>query len=197
MQHPEVAAYLKPMEKPVIVEFRTEAVKMEHASQQQGRPIYEDREFVTILIPGMRGTSANEPVNDEHKHRWPREYAAFLAGKEAPLDGTPLSEWPHSAMTKSRVQELAFFNIRTVEHLGDLDDAALQRLGMGAFELRETARKFLDVAKNGTAPLERMVMRALKAEQEVVRLTEELRDANAEAARLRAQLEKGPTNAGA
>lgn len=188
--HPAVAEYLRPMEKPVIVEFRTEAVKMEHASQKAGRPIYEDREFVTILIPGMRGTSANELVNEEHKQRWPREYAAFRAGKEAPVDGTPLSEWPHSTMTKSRVQELAYFNVRTVEHLAVLDDAALQRLGMGAFELRETARKFLDAAKHGTGPLEQLVQRALLAEREVVRLTDALTEANADNARLRALLKE-------
>ena len=169
---------------------------MEHASKQAGRPLFEDREFVTILIPGMRGTSANEPVNDEHKQRWPREYAAFLAGKEAPLDGTPLSEWAHSTMTKSRVQELAYFNIRTVEHMAAVGDGALQNLGMGAFELRATARAFLDAAKNGTGPLERLVTRAMTAERENVRLTEELRTANAEVVRLSAEL-KGKANVGA
>ena len=196
MVHPAVEEYLKPMEKPVIVEFMTKAVKLEFRSKQEGRPVYEDQEFVTILIPGTRGTSAHEPVNDEHRARWPKEYAAFKEGKELPLEGTPLANWPNSSMTRSRVEELAFFNVRTVEQLAAVDDAAVQRLGMGAWEMRENARKFLDVAKNGTAPLERLVATNATLTSENVRLTRELTEANAEIRALQARLNERSTDAG-
>lgn len=189
-----VADYLKPDQKPVIPHFVTEAVKMEHASTQAGRPIFEDREFVKIIIPGIRGQTAFEPVNEEHKVRWPREYKAFKAGKELPLEGTPLSEWPSSHITKSRIEELAYFNVRTVEHLAALDDAKVMNLGMGARELRGAAQKFLEVARTGTGPLERLLERAIKAEAEVERLTAALTSANAEIHVLKA---KEPANASA
>ena len=32
---------------------------------------------------------AVEPVSEEHKERWPREYAAFKLGMELPSTGTP------------------------------------------------------------------------------------------------------------
>src|SRR5262252_50414 len=91
--------------KPAIPRFHTEAVKMEFASAQAGRPIYEEREFVDIVIPGDRRSSIHEPVNEEHRARWPREYEAFKAGREAPLEGTPLSAWPSARMTRARVEE--------------------------------------------------------------------------------------------
>lgn len=143
--------------KPVIPRFRTEAVHQPFKSTQEGRAIFEDREFVDILIPGDRRTVVSEPVNDEHKTRWPKEYEAFRAGKELPLSGTPLANWPNSQMTRSRVEELAYHNIRTVEHLAAVNDINLQNLGMGAREMRAAAQKFLDVAAHGTGPLEKLV----------------------------------------
>lgn len=191
-----VADYLKSEAKPVFVEFVVEAVKLEHASTQAGRPIFEDREFVNIMVVGARGATAHEPVNAEHKARWPREYAAFKAGIELPPEGTPLGEWADSQVTKSRVQELAFFNIRTVENLAAVTDGNLPNLGMGAHALRERARTYLEIAEKGTGPIERLVTAKLWAEGEVFRLTGELREANAEILRLRAQL-KGTDHAGA
>ena len=165
---------------PAIPQFFTEAVKLEWKSRQEGRPIFEDREFVRIIIPGDRRSMAVEPVGEEHKARWPREYEAFRAGREAPLEGTPLSEWPVSMMSPARVQELAWFNLRTVEQLAAVNDAQLQTLGMGARELRERARTWLEVAAKGAGPIERLISRNEELTRETVRLARELKAANAE-----------------
>ena len=133
-----------------IPEFFTEAVKLEFKSQQEGRPIYEEREFVRILMPGDRLSAPVEPVNDDHKARWPKEYAAFKAGIEAPIEGIPLKQWPQ--VNTSRVKELAHFNIHTVEQMASVSDAHIQNLGMGARELRERAKLFLEVAAKGDRP---------------------------------------------
>ena len=66
---------------PAVPVFFTEAVRMDFKSKQAGRDIFEDREFVRILIPGDRRSAPVEPVGDEHKKRWPREYEAFKAGR--------------------------------------------------------------------------------------------------------------------
>jgi hypothetical protein len=166
---------------PAIPQFFTEPVKMEFKSQQAGRPIFEEREFVRIIIPGDRRSMAVEPVNDEHRARWPKDYEAFTAGRAAPLEGTPLKEWPVSAMTASKAEELAFFNIKTVEQLAALNDGQLQNLGMGARELRERSRLWLSVAKSGAAPLERLQAENERLARENERLTRELTEANARA----------------
>jgi hypothetical protein len=165
--------------------FFTEAVKMEFKSKQEGRPIFEEQERVRIVVPGNRGSVVVEPVNDEHKKRWPEQYGAFKAGREQPLEGTPLREWPHSCMTVAKAEELAYFHIRTVEQLAAITDDKLNNLGMGARELRQTARTFLEAAKNGIAPLERILARLEKAEGDVERLTRDLTSANAEIATLK------------
>jgi hypothetical protein len=171
---------------PAIPEFFTDAVHLAFQSQQAGRPLYEDREFVRILIPGDRRSIVVEPVNAEHKARWPRHYEAFKAGREAPLEGTPLSEWPCSLMTPARVKELAFFNIRSIEALAEVSDAALQNLGMGARELRERARTWLEIARKGSAPIERLIARVEELERETERLSRDLLQANAELAAAKA-----------
>lgn len=166
---------------PAIPQFFVEPVKMEFKSKQEGRPIFEEREFVRIIIPGDRRSMAVEPVNDEHKARWSKEYAAFKEGREAPLEGTPLKEWPVSSMTAGKAEELAFFHIKTVEQLAAVNDAQLQSLGMGARELRERAKLWLSVAKNGAAPIERLQSENERLSAENVRLTRELTEANARA----------------
>ena len=170
---------------PAIPQFFTEAVKLEWKSRQEGRPIFEDREFVRIIIPGDRRSMAVEAVNEGHQQRWPREYDAFRAGREAPLEGTPLSEWPVSLMSPARVQELAYFNLRTVEQLAAVNDAQLQGLGMGARELRERAKTWLEVAAKGAAPIERLVSRNEELTREIERLTRELTQANGELSALK------------
>ncbi|HLI66318.1 MAG TPA: hypothetical protein VKU90_08120 [Caulobacteraceae bacterium] len=179
---------------PAIPRFKTEAVHLPFRSKEAGRPIYEDREFVEILIPGDRRSMPVEPVNDEHKARWPKEYEAFRAGQEAPLEGTPLADWPNSRLTRARAEELAYFNIRTVEHLAAVNDAQLANLGMGARELRQAARTFLDVARTGAGPLERLVAENLTLKDETERLGRDLAQANA---RLAALTTKETADAGA
>lgn len=148
-------------------QFFTEPVKLEFQSAQEGRPIYEEREFVRIMIPGDRLSSPVERVSDEHKTRWPAEYKAFKDGLETPVEGVPLREWPQ--VNHSRVKELAHFNIHTVEQLAGVSDAHLNNLGMGARELRERAKLFLEVAAKGTGPLDRLMRRNEDLEAEGVR----------------------------
>ncbi len=173
---------------PAIPQFFTEAVKLEFKSKQEGRPIFEEQEFVRIIIPGDRRAMAVEPVNDEHKARWPREYEAYRAGREAPVEGTPLSEWPSNQMNTARVQELAYFNIKTVEQLAAVNDAQLQNLGMGAREMRDRAKKFLEVATTGTGPIEKMMAKIEDLTRENERLARELTEANARAAALEQEI---------
>lgn len=173
---------------PAVPVFFTEAVKMEFKSKQAGRPIFEDREMVRIIIPGDRRSMVVEIVNDDHRQRWPKEYEAFKAGQEAPLEGTALADWPQ--LSRARVEELAYFHIRTVEQLAAVTDNHLQNLGMGARDERERARVFLDVAKNGTAALSKLVTRMEAAEAKAGALETALSEANARLAALESRKEK-------
>lgn len=129
--------------------FYSKPVKNNFRSETEGRPVFEDKEFVEILVPGDRKTVVDTLVKEEHKRRWPREYAAFKAGQEVPVEGTPLEEWPQ--ISRSQVEELKFAHIRTVEQLASLPDDALNRsVSMGGFALREKAQRHLEALKGSS-----------------------------------------------
>lgn len=133
------------------VEFYIEAVKQEFKSQEAGRPIFADTEFVRIHIPGDKNYSVEREASAADKERFALEYARFKNGikEEEQAVGTPLKHWP--AMTRSMAKEFASFNVHTVEQLAIMSDTAKQAFGMGALEWSRKAQAFLDVAGNSAA----------------------------------------------
>lgn len=114
------------------------------ASENQGRPIFREEERVEIIMPGNPHTRPVARVSNEHRERWPKEYEAFKAGMEMSPEGTPLEEWP--ILKRSQVMELKALGFKTVEHVSNMDDLAIQRIGMGGRRLKELAEGFLDDA---------------------------------------------------
>ena len=141
------------------------------ASEQQGRPIFRDEERVEIIMPGNAQTRFVARVNREHTERWPKEYEAFRAGIEVSPEGTPLEEWP--ILKRSQVLELKALGFKTVEHVRDMSDHAIQRVGMGGRALKDRALIFLDDAERIAA---------------TTRLSAENERKDAEIAALRAQV---------
>ena len=127
--------------------FSLRPVENKAESNKHGRPIFHDVEWVKIYIPGDKTTVVSKKVTDEHRERWPEQYSAFKRGREQPIVGTPLEQWPQ--MTRSKVAEFKALAIHTVESLAGLDDAAVNRLGMGTRDLRERARAYLQAAQAG------------------------------------------------
>jgi hypothetical protein len=126
--------------------------KNEAKTLEAGRPIYEDREYVRIAVAGDKDNIIERPARVNDKLRFPRQYEAFKRGEGEVLIGTPLTTWP--AMSRSQVEELAFFGVRTVEQLAEMADAQIQKF-MGGRQLRDRARAFIATAK-GEAPLLQM-----------------------------------------
>lgn len=158
----------------VIPRFHMEAIKNNVQSEAQGRPIFHNMEMIEIIIPGNRESIVNRFVRQEDRERWPAIYAAFKAGQEAPLDGTPIKEW--AAIDRAQAEELAYFNVRTVEALAELSDAAMMKVSpMGGHALREKAKAWLEQAK-GNAPLMEMQARAERAEADKAALERQLAD---------------------
>lgn len=153
--------------------FYTEAVQNNFRSQQEGRPIFDEKEFVEILVPGDRKTAWVGQVTDEHRRRWPQLYQAWKAGQEAPEEGYALEQW--AGINKAQVEELRFAKVRTVEQLASLPDDALNRcVPMGGWQLREKAQRFLKQME-GSAQTE-----ALAAENASLRETMDLMKAQHE-----------------
>jgi len=137
----------------VFAEFYMHPVEDKKASAAEGRPIYTDKEYVRIMVPGDKTTMVQRPVRLGHfpkndNNRFASQYNAFKQGDGQNLTGTPLNEWP--MISRSQVRELEHFNCRTVEQLAEMPDTAVQNF-TGVSNLRNLARRYLEQAKEGSA----------------------------------------------
>lgn len=101
-------------------------------------------------------------------------YQAFQEGREAPLEGTDLRNWP--LISPAQLKNCQSLRLRTVEQLAQLESSAIQRLGMGAQTLVLRAQEFLRTAQTGGKDAAETV--ALK--EEISRLEAELAHAREE-----------------
>lgn len=156
--------------------FYVDAVENTSKTQQEGRPIFEDKEFVEILIAGDSKTKVVKRVTDEIRNRWPGEYEAFKKGQEGPVEGTPLDQWP--LMTPARIHEMKALNIFTVEALAELSDANLEKLGMGGRDLQKQAKAYLRAATK-TAEATRLAKELAQRDDEIEMLKGQLAELSA------------------
>jgi hypothetical protein len=147
------------MDEGLLVKFFLKPKQDKAASAEAGRPIFKEVEYIDIKIPGSR-EGVCRPARQRDIQRFPRHYQAFktrVEGEEDVIEGTLLAEWPLA--TRAMVEELAFFNVRTVEQLVSMSDAkAGQFMGMNG--LKAKAQQWLAAAKEQKAATD------LKAELE-------------------------------
>lgn len=127
----------------IIPQFYMKAVRNEFLTEVEGREIWEDKEYVEMIVPGDKNAIVHERVKQAHKDRWPNQYRAFVESRESPSEGTPLEEW--AAVSASQVMELKSCHVRTVEALAGLSDTQLAKtVPMGGHALREKAQRFIE-----------------------------------------------------
>lgn len=118
-------------------------------SAAEGRPIYDEIVYVTIMVPGERDV-VHRPAWEKDYGRFPMQYQAFLNKKDQDASsGTPLKSvtWLSAAQQK----ELEFFNCYTLEQLANLADSSASKF-MGIQALKTRAKDFIAAAKEA-APL--------------------------------------------
>jgi hypothetical protein len=117
-------------------------------SLAEGRPIYYDREYIEIVVPGDKDTTVNRPIRPGDAQRFPRQYTSFKAGEVDAQVGTPLSAWP--MITRAQVEEMKYFKIYTVEQLAGLSDNLAQKF-MGINRLKQKAKDYIEASKGSAA----------------------------------------------
>jgi hypothetical protein len=167
----------------VRVRFYVDAIPDKAASAAEGRPVYRDVEFVEKQVVGDKTSTIQRPSTKQDQIAHPREYALFRQGDTEQLTGTPLREWP--VASKSQVEELAFFKVRTVEQLASISDGNLMQIGP-IRALRDRAKDWLETAK-GHAPT--VALRAELDEKE-----KRIKGLESELAEVKALLMKQPKN---
>jgi len=132
----------------LIPRFYVKPVRNNYRSEAEGREVFEDKEYVEIIVPGDKHSVVDVKVTDEHRDRWGRQYDAFKKSMEAPEEGTPIEEW--APIGASQALELKSVHVRTVEHLAGLSDSQLAKcVPMGGYQLREKAQAWLKQAEDG------------------------------------------------
>lgn len=92
----------------------------ETKSLEAGHPVYDDREYITIIVPGDKTSIVHRPVWAQDRNRFSRQYAQFKQGQEQTVIGLPLKLW--GGMTLGQAKEFEYFNVKTVEQLAEMSD---------------------------------------------------------------------------
>lgn len=104
-------------------------------------------EFVRIIVPGDKTNVVDQPVREDHKERFPRQYLYWkMQSTDASAIGTPLSDWNADypdEFNHHQMAELQIMKFQTVEQVATATDSQLQKIGMGATGLRERARLYI------------------------------------------------------
>jgi hypothetical protein len=129
----------------LLVRFFKQPYQNATRSEAEGRPIFEELDFIEIRFPGNKLSVIVEKVNAEHKKRFPDHWRRYAArDTEEVIDGTPLDQWP--GVTRSQVEELRFLNVRSLEQLISMADNHSSRI-MGINILKSKAKAYLEAAK--------------------------------------------------
>lgn len=158
------------MDNKLYVTFYIRPVMNNFKSSEAGRPIFEEKEYIRIIVPGDSKTTVDCPVTDEFRMRFEKQYDKFKKGLEQAVEGTPLEMWPQ--MTVGLCAELKAMNVSTVEQLASLDDGKAQKI-MGNYDLRRKAQAFLDAAQ-GEAANNKMVAELTKRDDEITLLKQQM-----------------------
>jgi hypothetical protein len=156
------------------VQFYKKAVKQEFESNEAGRPIFKEFDFVRIMIPGDNLTEIDTYARDSHKQRFPRQWAHYQNQTQGHQDiiGTPIDQWPQ--ITRAQAEELRGLKFPTVESIADCSDQQLQRIGMVAgmspHNFRQKAKAFLNLATESAEVSAREAeMQALREENDKIK----------------------------
>lgn len=128
----------------LVVRFSVQPRLDSEATAKEGREVYKDVEFITILIPGDKTLTVHRPVRKQDFARFPTQYQAFKHSRGALVSGTPLAGWP--LISESQRRELEYFNILTVEQLSEVNDGFAGSM-MGVHQLKQTALRYISAAK--------------------------------------------------
>lgn len=137
----------------LVVKFDLKAVEDKEATAEAGHLVCRDTEYISIIVPGDRNSKVHRPVRPEDKQRFRGAYQDWKSGLTTKPAGMPLEDWP--GVTRSQVEMLKFQHIFSVEQLAEVADSSLPSLGLGAPELKQRARDYLEAAK-GAAPLDKL-----------------------------------------
>ena len=134
----------------VCVGFYMKPTPDKQKSAKTGYPVFRDREYVRIEVPGDKNSLYDQPATDRERQRFPGAYQAFKNRESQPInEGMPIEQWPQ--VTRALAMTLKAIGIHTVEALAAVHDGNVGKIGNNGQELRAKATAFLANAKDSAA----------------------------------------------
>jgi hypothetical protein len=131
--------------------FFRKAIQNNFQSEAQGRPIFDEADFVRINIPGDQLLTVETFVREDHKKKYPLQWAHYQNkqdGDQRLVGKTPINQWPR--LSVAQVAELQHMKFLSVEDIANASDGMLQNIGMvggmSPYAFREAAQRFLKLA---------------------------------------------------
>jgi hypothetical protein len=128
------------------IRFYQDKLLMGFASEQAGHPVFEDRDFIEITVPGDMNNVLNREVTDKDKKDFAASYARYKEGLEPSVEGIPLEAW--ARLTAATVANYKALGVKTVEHIAQMSDQTCNKVAMGAMADRTAAKAYLAQAKD-------------------------------------------------
>lgn len=147
--------------RPPFVKFEIRTVEDRDATLEAGHYVGRDVIYALVTPCGSRDTlekvaedwllSVKEGVDQERipanwYHAFKGAYEAYKDGREAPVDGTPISSF--AGVSPSQAKTLLDVGCVTVEQLAEANEELVSRIGMGGRALKQKAQAWLDSAKD-------------------------------------------------
>lgn len=138
-------------------QFCGEVADCPHLKDADGKPIRGrsfpmpetvTEDWVHISIPGRADLDLHEPVREDHKKRFPGEWAKFQnhMTEAEQMTGTKLSDWMEGGkpvLTTHQIEALKSARFYTIEQIAGCSDGQIQALGMNGNILRQKARGYV------------------------------------------------------
>lgn len=139
------------------VRFYKRAIQDIFQTTKQGRPIFQDVDYIEIFTPGNQLNIIDTPVREHHKARFPVQWAHYQNqhGGDQRETGTPVNQWPFLSMSQAEeLKAIKFFTVEMIANASDLQINSIGMIGgMAPNVLRERAKAYLNAAA-GTATIE-------------------------------------------
>jgi len=147
-----------PTGRPPYVQFKESFVEDRAATDKEGRYIAKPVDHVVVRQVGSKDSVEVEATQwlaqirkDPGFHpdwvkQYQAQYEAYKSGQEVTPLGTHVKTWP--LISKAQSEMLLNANLRTVEDLAEASESALMNVGIGARDLQQKARAWLDTSRD-------------------------------------------------
>ena len=141
-------------------------------SQEAGRPIFVEAEYIQMMVPGDRNASHVRPVAPGDKLRFGKQYDHWKKTQQNDLvTGTPLDVM---GLTLAQTEEFRYFGIRSVEQMAELRDDIVAKIP-GTHALKQKAVKLIEALK-AEAPVKQMQLELEKRDNEIEAMRQAMND---------------------